>query len=141
MGLYSVCDLLGSEHSIPGNFPRSPSDVSTPCTFNSHFLFLLQTSAILYRTLQIVFFALNIPAAVIGKANVPCSVLFRVEVNVPYCKAVLFNGWNVTFVLVKERQTILKALYLVISTQSPLLPNSTEYHRDAPLQRPCCMLC
>lgn len=139
IGLYSVCDLLGSERSIPGNYPRSPSDVSTPCTFNSHFLFLLQTSALLYRPLQIVFFAMNIPAAIVRKANIPCSVLFRVEVNIPYCKTVLFDRWNVTLVLFKERQTILKALYLVISTKLPLLPNSTKYHRYAPPQCPCCM--
>lgn len=131
MGLYSVCDLFGSEDSIPGNCPRFPSDVSTPCTFNSHFSFLLQTSAILYRLLQIVFFALNIPAAIIRKTNIPRSILFRIEVNIPYCKTVLFDRWNVTFVFVKERQTILKALYLVISTKSPFLSNSTKYHRYA----------
>ena len=36
-GLYSVSDLHGSEHCIPGYSSRFPSDVSTLCTFNYGF--------------------------------------------------------------------------------------------------------
>ena len=36
-GLYSVSDLHGSEHCIPGYSSRFPSDVSTLCTFNFGF--------------------------------------------------------------------------------------------------------